>query len=211
MPEPRDLTLDVLLDLDGQVLVVDPEGGHWVRFVVTRVPASPAKPHGIDYSLTLHGPDGVRLPGCSDAARRFLDDGGRGATRERSDPMTTLKVGIASYEEMKARTMSVARGERRVKAEEPQVWFTSTESFAKVLSAGNRELLRVIAEKAPGSLDELARITGKAKSNLSRTLRTMEGYGLVRLERGERGRITPKVMHDRVELDLPLSVSRKAS
>jgi hypothetical protein len=39
----------------------------------------------------------------------------------------------------------------------------------------------------------------------------MEGYGLVRLERGERGRITPKVMHDRVELDLPLTLSRKAS
>jgi predicted transcriptional regulator len=89
--------------------------------------------------------------------------------------MTTLKVGIASYEEMKARTMAVARGERRIAADEPKVWFTSTESFAKVLSAGNRELLRVIAEKAPGSLDELARITGKAKSNLSRTLRSMEG------------------------------------
>ncbi|HTT81531.1 MAG TPA: DUF6516 family protein [Stellaceae bacterium] len=28
--------------------------------------------------------------------------------------MTTLKVGIASYEEMKARTMAVARGERLV-------------------------------------------------------------------------------------------------
>jgi predicted transcriptional regulator len=125
--------------------------------------------------------------------------------------MTTLKVGIASYEEMKVRTMAVARGERRVSADEPKVWFTSTESFAKILSAGNRELLRVIAEKAPGSLDELARITGKAKSNLSRTLRAMEGYGLVRLERGEHGRITPKVMHDRVELDLPLTLSRKAS
>jgi predicted transcriptional regulator len=121
--------------------------------------------------------------------------------------MTTLKVGIASYDEMKARTMAVARGERRVAANEPKVWFTSTESFAKVLSAGNRELLRVIAEKAPGSLDHLARITGKAKSNLSRTLRAMEGYGLVRLERGERGRITPKVMHDRVELDLQLSLA----
>ena len=83
--------------------------------------------------------------------------------------MTTLKVGIASYSEMKARTMAVARGERRMRPDEPKVWFTSTESFAKVLSAGNRELLRVIAEKAPGSLDELARITGKAKSNLSRT------------------------------------------
>lgn len=118
--------------------------------------------------------------------------------------MTTLKVGIASYEEMKARTLAVARGERRVLREEPKVWFTSTESFAKVLSAGNRELLRVIAEHAPGSIDDLARLTGKAKSNLSRTLRTMEGYGLVRLERGERGRIAPRVIHDRVELELPL-------
>jgi len=114
-------------------------------------------------------------------------------------------VGIASYEEMKARTMRIARGEYRGARGEPKVWFTSTESFAKVLSAGNRELLRIIVENAPGSLDELARMTGRAKSNLSRTLRTMEGYGLVRLDRGERGRITPKVVHDRVELDLPLA------
>jgi predicted transcriptional regulator len=86
----------------------------------------------------------------------------------------------------------------------PKVWFTSTESFAKVLSAGNRELLRIIAEKAPSSLDELARLTGRKKSNLSRTLKTMEGYGVVRLDHGERGRIAPKVLHDRVELALPL-------
>ena len=38
-----------------KVLVVDPEGGHWVRFVVTCVPVSLEKPHGIDYPLTLHG------------------------------------------------------------------------------------------------------------------------------------------------------------
>ena len=67
MPEHRDSTLDVLLDLDGQILVVDPEGGHWVKFVVTRVPASPEKPHGIDYSLTLHGPEGERLVGSDNA------------------------------------------------------------------------------------------------------------------------------------------------
>jgi hypothetical protein len=40
LTKPRDPTLDVLIDLDGQVLVVDPEGGHWVRFVVTRVPVA---------------------------------------------------------------------------------------------------------------------------------------------------------------------------
>ena len=67
MTEPRDLTFDVRLDLDGQVLVVDPEGGHWVRFVATRVPVSAEKPHGIDYSLTLHGPEGERLVGFDNA------------------------------------------------------------------------------------------------------------------------------------------------
>jgi predicted transcriptional regulator len=120
-----------------------------------------------------------------------------------------LKVGIAGYEDMKARTMAVARGERRVAPGESKVWFTSTESFAKVLCAGNRDLLRVIAERAPGSIDELAMITGRAESNLSRTLRRMERYGLVRLQRGERGRITPMVTHDRVQLDLPLTAAGK--
>jgi predicted transcriptional regulator len=119
--------------------------------------------------------------------------------------MTTLKVGIASYEEMKSRTMRIARGEQCVSPREPRVWFTSTESFAKVLSAGNRDLLRVIAEKTPASLDELASLTGRKKSNLSRTLRTMAGYGLVRLERGERGRVVAKVGYDRVELELALT------
>lgn len=47
--------------------MVDPDGGHWVRFVVTRVPTSPEKPHGIDYTLTLHGPDGERLAGFDNA------------------------------------------------------------------------------------------------------------------------------------------------
>jgi hypothetical protein len=63
----RDPSLDTLLDLDGLTLVVDPEGGHWVRFVVTAVPVTPGKPHGLDYSLTLHGPNGDRLVGFDNA------------------------------------------------------------------------------------------------------------------------------------------------
>ena len=76
--EPRDPTLDVLLDLDGQVLVVDSDGGHWVRFVVTRVEVSSRKPHGIDYSLTLHAADGQRLVGFDNA---HLSDGNSGVSR----------------------------------------------------------------------------------------------------------------------------------
>ena len=78
----RDKSLDTLLDLDGQVLVVDPEGRHWVRFVVRRVTATEAKPHGLDYSLTLHGPDNERLVGFDNAhaVRSASGPGGKAGT-----------------------------------------------------------------------------------------------------------------------------------
>jgi predicted transcriptional regulator len=117
--------------------------------------------------------------------------------------MKTLRIGIASYEQMKARTRAIAHGKHRREAGEPRVWFTSLESLAKVLSAGNRDLLRMIAKTAPESLQDLAETAGREKSNLSRTLKTMEHYGLVHLER-KQGRLIPRVRHDRVSLELPL-------
>lgn len=124
--------------------------------------------------------------------------------------MTTLKVGIADYEEMKARTMRIARGEEKPAADDPKVWFTSMESFAQILSSGNRELLRVIHERSPGSLDELSQMTGRTIPSLSRTLKTMATYGLVRMEPGQGRRVVPKVLHDRVALELPLLERRTA-
>lgn len=56
----HDRGADALLDLDGQVFVVDPKGDYWVRFVVQRVDPSPERPRGLNCSLTLHGPDGNR-------------------------------------------------------------------------------------------------------------------------------------------------------
>ena len=73
-----------------------------------------------------------------------------------------------------------------------------------MLSAGNRELLDVIAARRPRSIQELAEMTGRKKSNLSRTLRTMALYGIVHLEKGEHGRVAPIVAYDRLTLDLPL-------
>ena len=77
--------------------------------------------------------------------------------------MTTLKVGIADTGEMKARTLRIARGEEKPSPDDPKIWFISTESFSKVLSAPNREMLRLIAEEEPESLDALAELTGRAK------------------------------------------------
>jgi len=118
--------------------------------------------------------------------------------------MKTLKIGISSYKTMKARTMAIAKGERKPKRGEPKIWFTSMESFSKILSDKNRALLRLIIETQPESLVELAGLSGRAKSNLSRTLRTMEGYGLVRLDKKAGGKIVPRVPYEDIVLDVPI-------
>jgi hypothetical protein len=72
--------LDTLLDLDGQVFVVDPNGGYWVKFMACRVPASTEKPAGVSYSLTLHDAAGRRLVGFDNthAVRKSARPGGKG-------------------------------------------------------------------------------------------------------------------------------------
>ena len=119
--------------------------------------------------------------------------------------MKTLKIGIAGYDRMKARTMAIARGEHQPAKGEPTVWFTSIESFAKVLSHRNRELLEMIAREKPDSLTDLAELAGRNKSNLSRTLKTMSRYGLVELREGRRGTVIPRVPYDQVRLDVSLT------
>ena len=122
--------------------------------------------------------------------------------------MKTLKIGIADYGQMKTRTLAIASGDHKPTKGEPTVWFTSVESFAKVLSERNRELLALIAREQPDSLTELAVLAGRNKSNLSRTLKTMSRYGLVELEKGNRGKLIPQVRYDQVRLDVSLISSR---
>jgi len=116
--------------------------------------------------------------------------------------MTVLKIGIATPEEYKARTLAIAQGRLTPSADDPKIWFTSIESLARVLSERNRALLAVIAAEKPDSLQALADRTGRAKSNLSRTLKTMERYGLVRLERHGGRTIAPRATADRISVDL---------
>ena len=116
--------------------------------------------------------------------------------------MTTLKVGIATLEEYKKRTLAIARGEHIPAPDEPKVWFQSLETMSQVLSDKNRALLALIVKTHPQSISELAEQTGRAKSNLSRTLRTMEHYGLVHFEEGPGRRVAPRVNYSGVELEM---------
>lgn len=103
-----------------------------------------------------------------------------------------LYVGIMNKAEYIKRTISIAKGEYKVKADEPKVWFESIKSLAQVLSSENQELLKIIDAKHPRSLTELESLTGRKKSNLSRTLKTLERYGIVELHK-EKNNLIPIV------------------
>lgn len=74
----RDRSLDTLLLLDGESFVADADGKCWVKFVVKRIEASPSRPHGLSYSLTLHDAGGARLLGF-DNAHSIREGSGPGA------------------------------------------------------------------------------------------------------------------------------------
>jgi predicted transcriptional regulator len=119
----------------------------------------------------------------------------------------TLRIGIASREVQRARMLAIAKGEYRPADDEPKVWFTSLESLAQVLSERNRMLLELIAKSKPASISELAAMSGRARPNLWRTLRTMEVYRLVELHKGANRRVEPRLTYDRLNLDVQVGAA----
>lgn len=107
-------------------------------------------------------------------------------------PNKVMKVGIMSKQEYIQRTLAIAKGEYKPREDEPKIWFESIQSLAQVLSTENQKLLQTIIQHEPRSISQLESLTRRKKSNLSRTLKTMERYGIVELKKENR-RILPRV------------------
>lgn len=118
----------------------------------------------------------------------------------------TIKIGIISRKNYKKRTLAIAKGEYKPKRGEPKVWFESVQSMAQILSSENQELLRIIDEKKPKSLKELEAVSGRKRSNLSRTLKTMSRYGIVDLVKQERA-LKPVVKATDFKIEFGLNTS----
>ncbi|MGV8080994.1 MAG: transcriptional regulator [Syntrophales bacterium] len=94
-----------------------------------------------------------------------------------------MKIGIMPRDKFREYTLAVARGKRKLTGDEPKVWFDSIESMTQVLSTKNQELLKTIKERNPNSISELAILSGRKVSNLSRTLKGMQKYGVIKLQK----------------------------
>lgn len=112
-----------------------------------------------------------------------------------------LKVGIATVEEQRKRTLEIASGRRERKPEEPKIWFPSFSAAAKILSDENLALLKAIRELHPESIEELAEAVGRHQPNVSRSLHTMVPFGLVTLVK--KGRVVmPETAVEHVTMEV---------
>ncbi len=102
--------------------------------------------------------------------------------------MNILKVGIMPREAFQKRVIDIAAGRYKPKRGEPKVWFSSMKSLAQILNESNVQLLKLIEEKKPETLKQLAELSGRQESNLSRTLKTLERYGIVKLIKQKQSR-----------------------
>jgi len=118
-----------------------------------------------------------------------------------------MKVGIISREDYVKRTIAIAKGKYKPRKEEPSIWFESLNSMSQVLSSDNQNLLKVIIEHKPRSLAELEKLSDRKKSNLSRTLKTLEKYGIVELPK-KKGKLVPKVLATDFKVEFGLHYSK---
>ena len=123
----------------------------------------------------------------------------------------TMRIGIASREQIKQRTIDIASGKHRRHPDEPRVWFTSLDAILRVLSDKNMLLLEIIRNAQPSSVAELAAMSGQKPANLRRTLNRLEQFGLVEFENGTAGKRAPRVRYDAVAFERHLATANRAA
>ena len=111
---------------------------------------------------------------------------------------------IKSHEQTMAEVVAICdaviRGEK-VTPEEPQYSFTSFEAFRKAMTPQRFALLKVIREKQPESIKELAAITGRDMKNISEDIKVLLEMDLIEMEKHGKNK-APRLHYDGFRLEV---------
>ena len=114
--------------------------------------------------------------------------------------MTKYKV--QSLSSLEAEMKAVARGKRKAPADAAQPSFNSVEALLRLLTPENRALLATLRKHKPGSIAELATLTGRAAPNVTRTIGKLVSAGLVELKTVKRRKVPVAIVsHLRIDID----------
>lgn len=109
---------------------------------------------------------------------------------------------IQNLDALEKEMREVARGEKPAPKDAAQPSLNSIEALMRLLTPENRQLLSVIRDRHPQSIAELANLTGRAASNLTRTLTKLEAAGLISMKIVDKRKIpTPIIQKLHLEID----------
>lgn len=124
--------------------------------------------------------------------RDFVDEMKSVAAGKRRAPKRTRKRIFASEKAV-----------RPFKERQAMVALESVEAALRLLTGQNRDLIRIIQAGKFNSMAELAAQSGRAESNLNRTIKKLSNLGLVTLKREQGRLVKPElaIRSLRIELD----------
>ena len=116
-----------------------------------------------------------------------------------------VKIGIKSvqdvFRDVKETVQRIDKGERLAPVKGPEIYFTSFEVFRKALTPKRLELLHIIKNQKPSSINELARMAKRDIKNVADDVKYLDQIGLIEIK--ETGRKTaPRISYDKIALEI---------
>ena len=121
-----------------------------------------------------------------------------------------VTIGIKSVEEVLNETKDVMkrleRGES-VKRKKPGIYFEDFVVMRKAITEERVRILRIIKERHPESIYDLAKMLHRNLKNVSDDVHYLAGLGLIELEKAKangREKTVPSVHYDKIMLEIPV-------
>lgn len=106
--------------------------------------------------------------------------------------MKTLEIRIKSRERANAEFIAAYKGaaSRKTVSAKPGIYFTSLEAVRTLLTEKRLELLHLIREHAPRSINQLATIAKRDFKNVHTDVMLLRDYGLIQMRKPSKARKT---------------------
>lgn len=87
------------------------------------------------------------------------------------------------------------------------IGFENIDTLRKVLTQKRLELLKVIREKSPDSIYELAKLVNRDLKSVATDVKVLKDYWLISLEKSKKGRsrVKPEIEFDKLNIEIALA------
>lgn len=109
---------------------------------------------------------------------------------------------IKRHRDLKKEMLAVARGKIPAPKDAAMPSVESADVLLRLLTPENRELMKILRDRHPKSVADLARMANRASPNLLRTLAKLEAFGLIEMRSDGRRKVpVARIRKLHVEID----------